>query len=189
MTDIAQNSNVAPRSKTRSGNHSLPATTSDTDPRERTGVIHGRVARTRAIRMSSSSTEREMPSSSAGIEKPWHRRPGPQVRWPDSRVPKLDPRVPIYSLYELIPSVRALAPARDPLDMGPVPRRRFSSTVTPSRSRRWVPSSLYIHVGVRAIRERVSLGVASPVPLRGRDLLASRRGCAPAMTPIIVSTV
>ncbi|KAK1061578.1 hypothetical protein LTR74_010969 [Friedmanniomyces endolithicus] len=184
----AQNSNVAPHSKMRSGNHSLPATTSTTGLHERTGVILGRAARIRAIRMSSSSTEREMPSSSAGIEKPWHRRPGPQVLWPGSRVPKLDPRVPIHSLHELIPSVRDLALARDPLDMDRVLRRRFSSTVTPFRSRRWVPSSLYIHVGVRASREKVKLGVASPVPRRVQDPLVNHRGCDPAMTPRILAT-
>ena len=134
--------------------------------------------------MSSSSTERETPSSSAGIEKLWLRKPGPQVLWPGSRIPKppkLDPRVPIHSFHGLAPSAHDLAPSRDLVDMVPGPCRR-------SCIRRWVPSNLCTHVGVRAIRERIQLGVASRVPLLGRVQLVNHRGCALVTTPRIVST-
>ncbi|TKA39227.1 hypothetical protein B0A54_08536 [Friedmanniomyces endolithicus] len=102
-----------------------------------------------------------------------------QRRYREAMAPKAGPAGSMAGLA---------APARHPLDMGPVPRRRFSSMVTPFRSRRWVPSSLYIHVGVRASREKVKLGVASPVPRRVQDPRVNHRGCDPAMTPRIFAT-
>ncbi|KAK0254769.1 hypothetical protein LTR91_026224 [Friedmanniomyces endolithicus] len=65
--------------------------------------------------------------------------------------------------------------------------RYGSGSASSLQHRRWVPSSLYIHVGVRASREKVKLGVASPVPRRVQDPRVNHRGCDPAMTPRILS--